>query len=434
MGPVRQTPQFSYEPGPYEFRPPRNNRLATWLARMFAPRFLNSVGISEVSVSERDLAKMQAYLDSRLVLVSNHPAWEPVVLFHTAALAGKEVNIMTAHELFARSWLHGFVLPLIGAYSVNRGTSDMASFRETRRLIAEGKRWLVLFPEGQDHYMSDLLMPFQSGLVRLAFWALDEMKHQGPPPVRLIPVAVRYHFTRDMTAAIDQSLTRLESALNLYAASGMDRYERLLRISQRLIEDNEGYYRIPSDVNRPLPERIDRLRNVIIERVAAGIGIAPPDESRPLRDRVRTLLNALDLVRPPDAGQRNAYEQQLIARGEDYAKELHSELYRVLTFVGVSGNYIAQRPTAERFCDVLSRLEYEVSGSAPKFGPKRAVVVAGQPIDLAGRYQDYLTDKRGVPEQVTAELEAAVRNLLEETAGLMNPIESGLAAGGGESF
>lgn len=426
MSGSRPQPQFSYDPGPFEFRPPRNNPLVTWLAHKFAPHYLNSVGVTKLDVSDRDLARLQAHQNSRAILVSNHPSFEPVVLFHLTGLVSKEINIMSARELFNKSWLHNLILPLLGAYSVNRGVNDTQSFKQTRNIITEGKRWLVVFPGGQDHYMSDLLMPFQPGIVRLAFWALDALKDDGPPPVHCIPIAIRYHFTEDMSAEINASLDRLESSLNLYAAGDATTpYDRLLRIAQRLIEDNEGYYKIPPDVTIPLQERIDRLRNLVIERVANGMGIEVPPEDLPLRDRIRTLLNALDMIRPPDIEERSDYVKNLVARGESYAAELHAELYRVLTFVGVSGSYVATRPTAERFCDVLSRLEYEITGEERNFGPKCAKVLVGQPLDLAEHYNEYVANRREVPEQINRQLEDQVSALLESSKDLMTPFDAG---------
>ena len=101
-------------------------------------------------------------------------------------------------------------------YSIVRGTNDREAIRTTRDIIAAGQRWLVAFPEGQDHYHGDILLPFQNGVVQMVCWALDKLHEGGAlPPVYMVPVAVRYHYLRDMLPQIDASLQRIERHLHL---------------------------------------------------------------------------------------------------------------------------------------------------------------------------------------------------------------------------
>jgi hypothetical protein len=69
--------------------------------------------------------------------------------------------------------------------------------------------------------------------------------------------------------------------------------------------------------------------------------------------------------------------------------------------------------TQERFLDVLGLMETEVSGVRRVWGPRRARVQVGEPVNLKYRVADYSADRRGVVAAVTRELETAVRTMIE---------------------
>ena len=54
------------------------------------------------------------------------------------------------------------------------------SFQKTRQILAEGNRWLVIFPEGQTVWQNDTVMPFQPGVVQLAFKACETVFEKRP--------------------------------------------------------------------------------------------------------------------------------------------------------------------------------------------------------------------------------------------------------------
>ena len=417
--------QFPYLPGPFAFRPPLPNAQIIWLMRKFAVFYLRSVGIREVDVPAESLEILRPLKGKRVVLVSNHPGYEPVLMFQLSSMLGMDFRFLAAKEVFTKSWLQGFVAQRLGAYSIVRGTSDRMAFKTTRDILVAGNNWLVAFPGGQDHYMTDMVIPFQDGVVQLAFWALDTLSKGGSlPPLYIVPCAVRYHYKADMSKAIAESLTRLEQALNLTGGKArVPQYQRLMGVASQLLSNNENYNRIPAGEGMSVKDRLDRLRNVMLSRVADSIGVSAPDKSIPLRDQLRVLFNALDEVRSTNFEKMSKYERDLQARSEHKAAELYEELDRVLGFVGVSGTYIEERPTVERFLDVLSRLEREVLRKDKRFAPQRAVLMVGEPVDISGQYAQYKQARRATVRELTLSLESAVRGLLEQTTHLMTPLE-----------
>ena len=82
--------------------------------------------------------------------------------------------------------------------------------------------------------------------------------------------------------------------------------------------------------------------------------------------------------------------------------------------IAVHDGYVKEMPTSERFLDLLGLLELEVFKRRRIWGPRKALVKIGEPINLANYFPRYQTDKRGVLQEVTISLESSVRQMLAE--------------------
>jgi hypothetical protein len=67
-----------------------------------------------------------------------------------------------------------------------------------------------------------------------------------------------------------------------------------------------------------------------------------------------------------------------------------------------------------------------VFGRRRNWGPKKALVKVGEPLNLIQYYQRYKSDKRGTLQEVTAALESSVRQMLNELSFPAKPMEPGL--------
>ncbi len=410
---------------PFAFRPPRPSPGLIRLAQRFSGRFLwDMLRVSRVDVEPGGLAALRALAGQRVILAPNHPSWEPLVLFDLSRQLGMEFNYLCAKEVFQdppaviRPWF----LQRMGAYSVVRGTADREALRTTRELLVRGERFLVLFPEGEVCWQNDVLLPFQQGGAQMAFWALDDLAKQNGeanlPPLYFLPLAVKYFFLRDMREEIEAALARLERQLGIRAAApdpaaGMPpSYARLLAIARVVLEQNEARYGIRPAAGLSLSERIGEVRERILGRISAALNLRQ-DAAQPLRERIRALFNAIDaeLGRALAEGE-HAYAERLSHSRQAELEQLSRELWRVMHFIAVQGDYVARQPSPERYLDAIGRLETEVFGKSRLRGPRAARVSVGQPLDLREWYAQYKTDKRGALAAVTQELEQRVGSLL----------------------
>jgi len=386
-----------------------------------------------VDFDAADVERLRALKGQRVVLTPNHPEGvEPYVLFRLAGILGDEFNYVAAKEAFEKpapafrwlSWL-GLYAPImqkLGVYSVVRGTADRDCFRTTRELLVKGERWLVLFPEGEVCWHSELLMPLQPGVAQFGFWALEDLSKSGKtPPLYFVPVAIRFLFAADVRPAIDRSLGRLEHKLRLEPSPSLPRYDRLRRIGEAVLAKNEARYGVKPAPEATLNQRIQEAKELIVSRIAAAVGV-PQDRNVPVLERVRELFNALDRVVHENYGE-GAYEHQVRSLTPQETQTLYSELYRMLHIIAFQDGYVKQTLSAERFYDVLGQLEWEVFRRRSYWGPRRVKVKVGEPINLTEKLGAYRQNKRVAREEVMREIEQSLRVRLVELSAASRSIQ-----------
>ena len=70
--------------------------------------------------------------------------------------------------------------------------------------------------------------------------------------------------------------------------------------------------------------------------------------------------------------------------------------------------------------DVLGLLEREVFGRIRFWGPRKAIIKIGEPLNLASYFPRYKADKRGAIQEVTTSLESSVRQMQAELDEIKN--------------
>jgi hypothetical protein len=356
------------------------------------------------------------------------------VVFHLSGLLGERFHYLCARELF--EWAYGpwgWLLQRMGGYSVLRGTPDRAAFNMTRELLTRPGMKLVAFPEGEVYSQNDSLLPFHAGVFQLVFWAQEDLRRSGcDDGIHIVPVAVRYEFVEDMRAPIKASLTRLEAALDLPARregpapAEDDFFARLSEIGEAVLVRLEEEYGVPPAPGGPLPERIERLKETILDRVAGTLRIRLTDETFP--DRLRRLTNALYEVNDEPLQDLCQYERRLRDDCRRRALPMMCDIERLSNWMALSDGYITRETRVERVAELVTRLEEEVLGPFPKglppsgrsrdgrlAGRKRCLLRIGEPIDVRDHMTAYGADRRATVSAVTDHCEQTVYALLTQT-------------------
>lgn len=413
--------------------------------RSALPFLLPRLGVAGVDYEPADLDRLRALAGERVLLAPNHPTnTEPALLFHLSCAVDRPFSYLACREAFEPlGGLWGQVIRRIGAFSVVRGTADRASFRATREMLARPGAKVVIFPEGEVYSQNDSLLPFHSGVFQLAFWALEDVRKAGETNASLfvLPVALKYRFTCDMSQQILASLARLERFTGVAEAEG-NAYARLRRVGEAMLHSLEREYRLTPPAKEKgeaasekveaglaptvpdLTPRLDAVKEAILARVAAAAGVALP-KGETLPERMRALIHVIETVtREEPGGQGRAvvsaeapdaktpYDIQLQRLQRERARPLFRDLSRLANWIAVYDGYVAADPTPERMADTLQRLERECFGEAKLRGPRRCRVRLGEPLDLAGCLGAYGENRRREVARVAHEVEARVAALL----------------------
>jgi hypothetical protein len=110
-------------------------------------------------------------------------------------------------------------------------------------------------------------MPLKPGVARLALEAASELDRQHRSrPVFIVPVAIKYRFTGDVTHALKATTSRLESQVLGRPHSG-PLYPRIVALGTELLSRAEQKYGVAHDSGIGLYERVHRLRRTLLERL-----------------------------------------------------------------------------------------------------------------------------------------------------------------------
>ncbi len=399
-----------------DFRPPKQSPFLITFIKLCAPLY-KKYGMSdtEIKVKAGALERFQTLKGQRALVCPNHSnRHDPQAMFFFGQAAKETFNYVAAREVF--DWDHGFNgwwLQHIGAYSVVRGAPDRESFKMTKKILSEGKQKLVLFPEGEISRQNDTLLPLETGAAQLSFWALDELDKQGlGEHLFIVPIALKYTYTGDITPSLTDTLTRLETKMSVARPSGSKLYPRLMAVAEKLISSLESEYDQRPAKDATLSDRITALRLAILSRMSNYLNVELPHSDRTL-DSVRILRNKIDDFVYEDEQGLSEYERERHEEKAAAIKSFYKDLDRVVNFVSIYDGYIRSHMTQERFADVLERIEHEVLGETKVKGPRCILIDVGNPIDLRNYQSEYKTNKKAALQKITEDLSTQMNSMLE---------------------
>lgn len=450
---------------PLAFLPPRLDPRVLAAAQGLLPLALRGGGITarQVVGGERLVAAMQAFQEgrSRLLLAFRHPSVsDPLCL---AALLWLDLPRLArrqgvrlrprphAHFLYDRGiplWAGapvGWLLPRLGGSSIQRGKLDSAGLRSARALLLEGRHPFAAAPEGATNGHNEVVSALEPGVAQLAFWTADDLRRAGrSEAMTVLPIGVQYTWSRPIWGELEALLVRLERQAGLGgtnngpapgpASDPARLYPRLLALAERMLSLMERFYREsyqkdlpdleqPADPNGRLALRLQRLLNAALEVVETSFGLRASGD---LTSRCRRLEQAgWDRLYPAgvEANGRSPLQRGLADR---LAEETERRLWHmrvVESFVAVSGRYVKEAPSQERFADTLMllwdtqcRLLGSDPGRRPRLGPRRVRLAIGDPIAVDQRLEAYHHDRRGAVAALTADLQQALEGLIVPSA------------------
>ncbi len=383
------------------------------LANAILPSALRWCGVATVSLPPDDLARLQSHSSGRCIIAPNHPSRvEPLIVGYLASRINRSFYYVSARENFELSW--GPFMQRIGAYSIARGTPDRTSISTTRALLAEQDRQVVLFPEGEVYHHNDIMLPLNSGVVQIGFWALQDLQKAGRDlSLPIIPIAVKYRFLDPPRQPMLNRVARLEQAVGITSPSE-NLKERVIALGMSIVATLEAQYRVPHE--GALPKRIERIKDRIIDRGVALLGLEPRASDATHPEKMRQLFNAVREFKCELEKPKTQYEERLLEQRAVQINLALADLGRIHDCIAISGHYVSDHPTFERLSDVIGRMEEEVFGKHVRYPRREALIRIAEPLDLGTLVDDYKSNKRETTAKATAEVALRIANILESLA------------------
>jgi len=436
---------------PLEFIPPRFTPWVCKAAQLATPAWLHwQTGVDGFDYEglEQLVTLLEQFKQGqvRLLLAFRHPtADDPLCLMQlfgydlpkAGRREGKALKGLSHfHFVYDRGiplWAGDFVGWLysrLGGVPIHRGRVDVQGLRSARNLLVNGQFPLAAAPEGATNGHGEIVSPIESGVSQLSVWAVQDLrKAERDETVLILPIGIRYQYKRSPWKAIDQLLGQLEQDCGLEGSWPRDlecdrllpfqtdeatghRYRRLYRLANHALMLMENHYRryssLSSSLAKPaqtgkaeaspapeaLFERLQRLLETALAVTEAAFSVMPKGS---LANRCRRLEQAgWDRIYREDIGDLTQLSEVERGLADRVAAEAQMQLWHmrlVESFVAVTGRYVREKPTAERFAEsallldkLFARLKGETQSRRSQLGRRQVKMRIGQPLSATEAY------------------------------------------------
>jgi 1-acyl-sn-glycerol-3-phosphate acyltransferase len=397
-----------------DFRGPKPSPVITRLFYWLMPAISRYVlGGFQVSFRSTDLERLQTLKGEHLLLLPNHPAPEdPVVLFALSKALQEPFYYVGAREMF--DWEHGlrgWFLQRLGVYSVVRGKTDRQSFETSIELLKAGQHPLVIFIEGEMSSENDTLMPFEPGVIQLAFIAQDKLPESVS--VTLMPVSIRYRLKDRNPKPLLSSIRQLERRLGLPGVENQTVCKRIQHIFERVVELQEAKLQLSLPPGATWDERLMAIKEHIVGKMELFLELKPPPDMTFL-ERIRNVRNQMDewVYSHPELESPSIYESALSEHQRQLFETFYRDLERLKNLLTLHTAYITEESPPEHYFEVLRCLELEVLGKMKLTCPRMALVKLGEPVRLLEHMQAYHQHRKQTVQSIVQTLEREMKSLI----------------------
>ncbi|MGB3297074.1 MAG: 1-acyl-sn-glycerol-3-phosphate acyltransferase [Phormidesmis sp.] len=389
---------------------------------------------------------------TRILLAFRHPSpTDPYALSHllwkdlpsTARQMGLKIGTTHSHfiydrgiPLWAGSYL-GWVFSRLGGIPIQRGKLDLTALKSARRLLLDGRFPLAAAPEGGNNSHNEIISPLEPGISQLAFWCAEDIEAAGrSESVVILPIGIQYQYLTPPWTQLENLIGQLEIDNGIgghdveLPSQQVDLYKRLYQLAEHLLTLMESYYRefygvsfsslgCKTDFAEPNDHLSERLQRLMDEALQVAEQYFKVRAKGSVIDRCRKLEQAgWDRIFREDAMSLSAVERGLADRVAAEANLRMWHMRLVESFVAVTGCYVKEHPSADRFAEtalLLRDMVAKIKGEKvlrSRLGKQRAIVTVGEPIEVSSRLADYQTKRRGAIMALTKDLRLGMESLI----------------------
>ena len=387
---------------PYVFIPPHRGTFWPRLLQHFLPRRLWRVyGVDKVECRGLERLRESLAAGHGVLLTPNHcrPA-DPFVIGEVCRQAGALPFMLASWHVFMQNRAQSWLLRRTGAFSIYREGMDRAAINTAIGILAEGRRPLVLFPEGVINRTNDQLGPLMEGVSLIARAAAKQRAAAAAPSQVVVhPVALRYHFRGDITTAVAQTLSDLERSLSWQPQRDMPLVDRMAKLAHALLALKEIEY-LGATQAGSLFERLDHLIDSLLVPLEKEWLGGKRDKN--VVARVKKLRIAI----LPDMVQGEISEAERERRWRQLA-----DMYLAQQLSFYPPDYIGTDPSPDRLLETVERFEEDLTDACRRYAPMEAIATIGPAIPVSP------TRERGAAEDpLMTAVETQLKSMLASGA------------------
>ncbi len=363
---------------PYKFVPPGRGKLWPWLARLVLNRHLRQAhAIHSVECREVQRIRDSIAAGHGVLITPNHCRLsDPMLLGILSKHMKRDLHSMASWHLFKQDWFSGFLTQKLGAFSVYREGVDRQAINTAVDVLVEGKRPLVMFPEGAISRHNDQLSPLMDGPSFIARTAAKRRKkNNAKAGVVVHPIAIRYFFRGNLEATVTPVLEEIESHFSWYPQRDKTIIQRLRQIGQALLSLKEVEYLGAARVGE-FEERVENLIADVLTRLESKWDLNDSGES--VVARVKNLRTAI----LPDLIKNNLSAEERQERWKQLAA-----VYYVQQISHYPPHYVHREGPniIEHILETVERFEEDFTDHATTHGPLHAVIQVGEAIPVSSK-------------------------------------------------
>ena len=360
---------------PYTFVPPYRGRLWPWILQRFARRRLaKDFGVESFEYSGLEHLRESLAAGHGIIIAPNHcrPA-DPMVISEMCRQVGVAPYTMASWHLFMVSRLQTFILRRVGAFSVYREGMDRQALQMAVEILDEGRRPLVLFPEGVITRTNDRLLAMMDGL---SFIGRTAAKKRAPRQQQVVvhPVALRYRFHGDLNESLNSALDEIENRLSWRPKRDSSLVDRIYRVGKALLWLKEIEY-CGCPQTGEIGDRVQRLIDgILVPMEEDWLGGHAGVKEKTVVGRVKQLRIAI---------LREMIDGELSDEERSRRWDQLADMYLAQQLGQYPPDYIRSDPTAERMLETVEKFEEDLTDHCRVYRPMSVSVQVGEPIVVA---------------------------------------------------
>ncbi len=375
------------------FKGPKPNFVVSELCKFILPfwlRFKEQLSI-KVQGSKADLDAFSK--NHRAVIMLNHPGrQDPFVICELSKRLHEPFYCIAARECFDwdNGW-RGWLFQSLGCYSVVRGKADFHSVATTKKILMEGRRKLVVFPEAEitadDNKLHELHRAIFHIILEAQESLLEKMSSNSEKPLLIIPAAIQFSLKSNLDSAVKPSLRFIEEHLGLKTNTSLTVLSRVDAVVEAYLSRVCDSYGIAKSQGS-LEKLAEHAAVEIIRTIASKIGVES-DESLSATERLYAIRNKA-------AGQTQI--NSVAVHPDAFhclgmaSPGLLSDFERIERLL-VMEKMLRHESSDIQCCRILDFIECELSGSITPKGWQSCVVTLGTPIDVSKFVPLYIESK-----------------------------------------